>query len=488
MRLGDRDTAHAVTTTRNEPARGVIVRGARWLLLVVVAGLCLPAAVTAQPVEVPPTYGGDFWTRPRLSGDWFGFRDEMGKRGVTLDLDLTQVLQGNGTGGRSTGVAYDGLVNYELNVDTGKLGLWPGGFLRVKAFSTYGDFVDHDSGATLPVNFLGLLPQPDNNTATGLMNLTFMQFFSKWFGVYAGKVYALGGDDNAFAHDFNTQFLNTCLNFNCTLGFAPWTAYGGGLVLLPWEGAIITAAVLDPSGTATNNDISEAFHDGQALSVEGRATIQPFGLVGHQDLGFLWVNKTRASLEQVPPTSRAASSTSASPGCRIPARSSCGSSRALPGAARPRAAAQPEEQHLERLLQLRPVPLESGRCAGPRGRPLLPVRGLRRQPEPDQVRLQRRLQLQRPGPRTPQGQQRHRLGPHPVQQRLRPLPAREPQSRPQRRDAVELYYNAVITPWLNVTADLQIVNSALNKDLNSSGQLVNIGTAVVGGLRAYVRF
>ena len=55
-------------------------------------------------------------------------------------------------------------------------------------------------------------------------------------------------------------------------------------------------------------------------------------------------------------------------------------------------------------------------------------------------------------------------------------------------DAVELYYNAVITPWLNVSLDLQIVQSALNRDLNSSDQLQKLDTAVVGGLRMYLRF
>ena len=55
-------------------------------------------------------------------------------------------------------------------------------------------------------------------------------------------------------------------------------------------------------------------------------------------------------------------------------------------------------------------------------------------------------------------------------------------------DAVEIYYNAAITPWLNMALDLQIVDSGLNKTLNSSNQLVNMGTAVVGGLRMYLRF
>ena len=54
-------------------------------------------------------------------------------------------------------------------------------------------------------------------------------------------------------------------------------------------------------------------------------------------------------------------------------------------------------------------------------------------------------------------------------------------------DAVEMYYNAVITPWLNVSADLQVVDSALNKALHN-GRLVNVDTAVIGALRMYIRF
>jgi len=59
----------------------------RRLVLAVIAGSALTAAppALAQPVEIPATFGGDFLSRPRLTGDWFGLRDEMGKRGVTLD-------------------------------------------------------------------------------------------------------------------------------------------------------------------------------------------------------------------------------------------------------------------------------------------------------------------------------------------------------------------------------------------------------------------
>jgi len=56
-------------------------------------------------------------------------------------------------------------------------------------------------------------------------------------------------------------------------------------------------------------------------------------------------------------------------------------------------------------------------------------------------------------------------------------------------DAVETYYNAWLTRWLGATLDLQIINPALKKTINSSGTgLKDVETAVVGGIRLYVRF
>ena len=57
-----------------------------------------------------------------------------------------------------------------------------------------------------------------------------------------------------------------------------------------------------------------------------------------------------------------------------------------------------------------------------------------------------------------------------------------------REDAIEMYYNVAVTPWLNVTADLQVVNPGLTKTLGSGIQLENVGTAIIAGTRAYVRF
>jgi porin len=58
-----------------------------------------------------------------------------------------------------------------------------------------------------------------------------------------------------------------------------------------------------------------------------------------------------------------------------------------------------------------------------------------------------------------------------------------------REDAFEAYYNVAITNWLSATADLQVIDPALKKSLNSSGTaLMNVETAVIGGIRLRVRF
>jgi hypothetical protein len=152
------------------------MRFARVILLGLL--LLLPAAVAnAQPIDVPPTWSGDLWSRPRLTGSWFGLRDELGKKGVIFDVDLLLTPQSVMTGGRDTGSEFWGNADYTLNVDTGKLGLWPGGFLKVSADSGFGHNVLGESGAIVPVNTAAIIPFPGDQT-TALTNATFMQFLS----------------------------------------------------------------------------------------------------------------------------------------------------------------------------------------------------------------------------------------------------------------------------------------------------------------------
>src|SRR4026207_2146725 len=84
--------------------------------------------VTAGAGEAPSAtpYSGDIWNRSTLTGDWGGLRNQLAEKGVTLDLSVTQVGQGVVNGGKSGAWQYGGRGDIILNLDSQKLGLWPG--------------------------------------------------------------------------------------------------------------------------------------------------------------------------------------------------------------------------------------------------------------------------------------------------------------------------------------------------------------------------
>jgi len=133
---------------------------ARYALAVLLGSVLLaavPGVSVAQPYDVPPTWGGDFWDRPRLTGSWWALRDELGKKGVVFDADILLSPQGVMSGGKDTGWEFWGNADYTLNIDTGKLGLWPGGFLKVYGDSSFGDSVSGKVGSIVPPNIWLLL-------------------------------------------------------------------------------------------------------------------------------------------------------------------------------------------------------------------------------------------------------------------------------------------------------------------------------------------
>jgi len=468
---------------------GAWIRSGRYALMVLLglALLAAPGGASAQPVDVPPTWGGDFWDRPRLTGSWWGLRDDLGKKGVVFDTDLLLTPQGVLSGGRDTGWEFWGNADYTLNIDTGKLGLWPGGFFKFYADSGFGDNVFRKSGAIVPVNAMALLPKP-NEPTTALMNATFMQFLSPKFGLFAGKVFTLDGFKGEFAGDMRNQFMNTGLAFPATLVLVPFSAYGGGVVVLPWEGVVLSAMALDPSGTTTNNDISEAFDDGASVVASGQVTIKPFGLVGHQTVGGFWSNKSRLSLTQDP--------------------SNVG--RFL------------LEERFPRLGD--PGPLLRRILERFFPQLLVPVQRANREDTTWTVFYGFDQYFWHPG-----GDQKRGIGmffnfgasdgdanpikysysmgiggkgivpgrPHDTfgvgwartqfSDNFVPFLRRTLDLGLDHEDAVEMFYNASLTRWLNMSLDLQVIDPALKKTLGSSG-LKNVDTAVVGGVRMYIRF
>jgi porin len=462
--------------------------GRLWCLLVGLAFVILSDQANAQPVEVPATWGGDLLSRPRLTGDWGGLRDELGKKGIVLDVDLLLTPQAVLGGGRNTGGDFWGNMDYTLNVDTQKLGLWPGGFFKVSADTGFGSNAFQDAGTIVPVNTAALIPAPDDRTSA-LMNATFTQFLSPQFGVTVGKLNLLDAGETEFYGNYRTQFMNTAFNFPMTIALLPLSTFGGGAVFLPRQDVVLSGLVLGPNGEPISNDVGQAFH-GVLILGNGKLTVKPFGLVGHQSLGFTWNNENRFSLDQNPSNIAQVLLNEqfpllANPG---PVLTQILASR-FPNLLVPTQPAnrtnsswtisytfdqyfwQPDGDPKHGVGVFfafgasdgNPVPIQYAYLAGIGGKGVVPGR-------PDDSFGIGLARTQFSSALLPFMRQQFSLG-------------------LQREDAIEMYYNMAITPWMNLTSDLQIVSSGLNQAISpTTGKLTGIDTTVVAGARLRVRF
>jgi porin len=259
------------------------------------------ASAQAEPASIWPRqdYTGDLLERRYLTGDWGGWRTKLADRGVTLNVDLLQAYRGVVDGGRDENDAYGGSADYELHVETARLGLWPGGFLRVFAESRFGKFVNADTGTLIPADTDGVFPLPEDIST--LTSVGYVQFLAPWVAVLGGKLDTLDGDQNAFASGRGkTQFSNLSFVLNpAMIRAVPYSALGGGvLFVLPDELGTFQVTALDAGGRPDVSGFEDAFDEGTVVAEELRVGYRPLGLPGHATLGGAWSSRNFAILDQ----------------------------------------------------------------------------------------------------------------------------------------------------------------------------------------------
>ena len=267
-------------------------------------GISLGIEVGAQDTSLKDPYSGDLWTRSTLTGDWGGFRNEWAQKGITFDLNITQIGQGVVNGGKSGAWQYGGRGDIIINVDSQKLGLWPGGFLNLEAEGNWASSVNQNTGALMPVNSSQVLPLPGHNFDLPALNFT--QFLSPYAGLTIGKyatITSTSGDMNEFAHGKGaTQFMNMAFNFDPILAFTvPYSTLGTGVIVLPTKDpkeAIVSFLVLQANGTASTSGFGDLNGNNLTVAGEGRVRTDFFGLTGHQLFGSTFSNRKFTSIDQ----------------------------------------------------------------------------------------------------------------------------------------------------------------------------------------------
>src|SRR5262249_39989583 len=272
---------------------------------ILVLAIFLSTRASAQDTSSKDPYSGDLLTRSTLTGDWGGLRNESAAKWVTIDLNLTRVGQGVVNGGKSSAWQYGGRGDLTINLDSQKLGLWPGGFFNLELEGNWASSVNSSTGALMPVNSSQIYPVPPGDIF-GVPAWNFSQFLSPYFGLTLGKfatISNIAGDMNDFAHGKGaTPFMNMALNFNPLLAFTvPYSTLGVGAVVLPTKDpkeSIVTLFVLSANGQANTSGFENLNGNAIVVAGEGRVRTDFFGLTGHQLVGSTFSNKRFTSIDQ----------------------------------------------------------------------------------------------------------------------------------------------------------------------------------------------
>ncbi len=255
----------------------------------------------ANQILQTPDYRGELADRSTLTGNWGGTRQAWANNGVTFDVNLTQVAQSVVAGGIDTGWEYSGRGEATMNLDTAKMGLWPGGLFSVMGEGNFGTPLTKKTGAVLGSNTNDLFPEGTNSFL--LPQVTFTQFLSPEFGIALGKfatITSTSGDMNEFAHGKGSQqFLNPAFNFNPVVTLTvPYSTLGMTAIIAPSKELLISAGVVDPHGKPDAAGFDTLFENGASFVAEGRYTTNFFSKTGHQLLGASYSTSHYADMDQ----------------------------------------------------------------------------------------------------------------------------------------------------------------------------------------------
>ena len=256
-----------------------------------------PPSEATSEVSAPSTFGGPIYERSKLTGDWLGCRTCLSDCGITLDLSSTQYYQGVATGGLEQAFPYGGRNDYFLNLDGEKLGLNEGYFVTLHGETRYGETVNSLAGTLLPPNLLLALPLPEG-AVTALTGVTFTQNVSDELQIYYGKFNTLDDYEQPLTGATNlTGFQNTAMLYNPVFArTVPYSTFGAGFSCLQEEETVFSAIVYDTNDTPTVSGFDTFFDNGVTIYSELNFTTNLFELPGHQGISGTYSTGTYTNL------------------------------------------------------------------------------------------------------------------------------------------------------------------------------------------------
>jgi porin len=233
----------------------------------------------------------DWRTRSQLTGDWCGVRSRLGERGIDPYANYTTGFWANAHGGFDTGIRYEGLATWGLDLDLGKLVAWTGARFHIGWHAYHGGQPSAD------------LVGPFSTTAvSGWEAADSVRFYEIYLEqrAFADRVRIKAGqiaaDDDFFVAQNDAALLNATFGFFAFGGdvqmgpFYPVAAPGVFVELKPGAGWIVRAGAYTavPGDDVRDNiGFDWSFHRGAFGVGEVGVERSPFGLAGRYSVGVI---------------------------------------------------------------------------------------------------------------------------------------------------------------------------------------------------------
>ncbi len=233
----------------------------------------------------------------KLGGDWGGFRRDLAANGVAFDLSATQFYQGLVSGSGSKTFDYTGVLDLFVNINTEKAGLWEGGAISTHLIYAYGTSSLAklgNSGAILPSN-TALFEHQLRGNAFEVSSFYITQKLGDTASLSIGKlnVFDLVSSDPFLGGRGSDRFMNIALSTPPT-GVTPPITFGA-LAQVKAGDVGLSFMVFDPNDR-WGKGLENLFSSGVGLSATALIPTKMFGHTATHSFSIAYNTKTGTNL------------------------------------------------------------------------------------------------------------------------------------------------------------------------------------------------
>lgn len=200
-----------------------------------------------------------WWDMERLLAPYDKAKDFLAAKGLMFNLTYTDIWQNSARGGQDTNDAtrHTGVYNVILQLDTEKAGLWKGGLLSVLMEGTVGrSLSDQKIGDLLGVN--GVI-RTEHDFQVSVVSYEQRLLEDRILLKFGKLDPSADFDNNNYANNANTQFLNNGLCNSSTIPF-PDYSLGVETTVSPASWGYGRIGLFDAEGRGGRTGFDTAFH------------------------------------------------------------------------------------------------------------------------------------------------------------------------------------------------------------------------------------